>query len=308
MGESGGLQPEQATSIDEFVIALGQLKRRSGLTYRQLELRAAARGDVLPRSTLADVLAGKTRPRPELLAAFVRACGEEERTERWLAAWDGLAAPAATAPEEAPPSRSGPRTARTPRSRKWLLSCLAALSLVGATAWVVIASGEPEGSGRGAAASVSRSGEDRLPGGRVEIRPALAPRLCLTDGRAPGYEPLVAVQRPCADVAPQETLLEPVGEGEYRIRWYHPDHGKACLKALRGKPADGLLEPWEACEQSSRFLITPYGADGSRQFVLRVAGQGCVTVRGAGTAEGAAATMEPCRKKHGQVFVIEPAP
>ncbi|MGW6461075.1 RICIN domain-containing protein [Streptomyces sp. NPDC055078] len=329
MGETERLGPQQAENEGEFIIALKQLKQRSGLTYRQLEQRAAARGETLPRSTLANVLSSKAKLRPELLTAFVRACGEDERAAEWLAAWealtarealaardataerdapavrdalgvrDGSAVPDATAPDADPPSSSGgPSRGRPPRVRRWLLASLAVLLPVCVTAWVVLAPGEQDGS----------EDKDRLPGGRVQIRPVLSPTLCLTDGRVPGYEPLVAVQRPCGETAPQETLLESLGGDEYRIRWFHPDHGKACLKALRGKPADGLLEPWEACDQTSRFHITPYGPDGSHQFVLRVNGQGCVAIQGAKTTEGAAALMEPCTNKRSHVFTIEPAP
>ncbi|MEU3523677.1 hypothetical protein AB0E62_07390 [Streptomyces sp. NPDC038707] len=65
---------------------LRELKARSRLTYRQLEERAAEKGELLPRSTLADVLRNGSLPRQELLAAFVRACGEGEYVDDWLAA------------------------------------------------------------------------------------------------------------------------------------------------------------------------------------------------------------------------------
>lgn len=69
--------------IPEFMALLRQMKVRSGRTLRQLEDQAAAHGDVLARSTIADALRRSTLPRPELLIAFVRACGEEERIEEW---------------------------------------------------------------------------------------------------------------------------------------------------------------------------------------------------------------------------------
>ncbi|GGS08678.1 hypothetical protein GCM10010252_54770 [Streptomyces aureoverticillatus] len=311
MGESGGLPPWQAGDTAEFLTALRQLKERSGLTYRQLEQRAAAQGEVLARSTLADVLSGKATLRPELLAAFIRACGEGGRTAQWLAAWDTLSSRDPTVHGDDEPPSPGVSPRRAHGTRMWLLTSLAALSLVCATAWVVLSSGESTGGhgGNPPGPEASAFGDEAtLPGGRVRIRPVLAPDLCLTDGHVRGYEPLVAVQRPCDEVAPQETLLEPLGGSAYRIRWYHPDHGKACLKALRGKPADGLLEPWEACDQSSKFRFEPRGPDGSRQFALRVAGQGCVGIQGAKTTEGAAALMEPCQGKRSHLFVIEPAP
>ncbi|MBP2584816.1 hypothetical protein J3A78_005294 [Streptomyces sp. PvR006] len=67
--------PREARTPAEFLARLQALKDRSGLTYRELSSRAEARGDVLPRSTVANMLARATLPREELLTAFVRACG-----------------------------------------------------------------------------------------------------------------------------------------------------------------------------------------------------------------------------------------
>ncbi|WP_326655405.1 hypothetical protein [Streptomyces sp. NBC_01750] len=62
-----------------------ELKDWSGLTYRELTARAEAAGDVLPRSTVANMLSRSTVPREELVAAFVRACGcGPGATESWL--------------------------------------------------------------------------------------------------------------------------------------------------------------------------------------------------------------------------------
>ncbi|RSS41021.1 helix-turn-helix domain-containing protein, partial [Streptomyces sp. WAC08241] len=67
--------PRGARSPAEFLARLQALKDWSGLTYRELSVRAEARGDVLPRSTVANMLSRTTLPREELLTAFVRACG-----------------------------------------------------------------------------------------------------------------------------------------------------------------------------------------------------------------------------------------
>ncbi|MER6096723.1 helix-turn-helix domain-containing protein [Streptomyces sp. NPDC001728] len=67
--------PREARTPAEFLARLQALKDWSGLTYRDLSARAEARGDVLPRSTVADMLARATLPREELLTVFVRACG-----------------------------------------------------------------------------------------------------------------------------------------------------------------------------------------------------------------------------------------
>ncbi|MEO3772645.1 helix-turn-helix domain-containing protein [Micromonospora sp. B9E7] len=100
---TGELRPDEAADPAEFVDLLRQLKDRSRLTYRQLEQRAAAAGDVLARSTAADVVRRNTLPRPEVVAAFVRACGAGDQVEAWLRARHRLAvgayAPASPTPD-----------------------------------------------------------------------------------------------------------------------------------------------------------------------------------------------------------------
>ncbi|MGJ7417503.1 helix-turn-helix domain-containing protein [Streptomyces cinereoruber] len=79
--------PRGVRSPAEFLARLQALKDWSGLTYRELSARAEARGDVLPRSTVANMLSRTTLPREELLTAFVRACGTGPAgLERWRAA------------------------------------------------------------------------------------------------------------------------------------------------------------------------------------------------------------------------------
>ncbi|MFE4306567.1 helix-turn-helix domain-containing protein [Streptomyces sp. NPDC056891] len=76
--------PREARTPAEFLAHLQALKDWSGLTYRELSARAEARGDVLPRSTVANMLARATLPRDELLTAFVRACGvTQAELEEW---------------------------------------------------------------------------------------------------------------------------------------------------------------------------------------------------------------------------------
>ncbi|WP_225799204.1 helix-turn-helix transcriptional regulator [Streptomyces sp. NK15101] len=76
--------PREARNPAEFLARLQALKDWSGLTYRELSARAETRGDVLPRSTVANMLARPTLPREELLTAFVRACGVEDgEAEAW---------------------------------------------------------------------------------------------------------------------------------------------------------------------------------------------------------------------------------
>src|SRR5690606_22321811 len=67
--------PEAATDEAAFMAGLRRLKDWSGLSFRQLERRASAAGDVLPYSTASTMLGRDRLPREELLVAFVRACG-----------------------------------------------------------------------------------------------------------------------------------------------------------------------------------------------------------------------------------------
>ncbi|MBL1110193.1 hypothetical protein JK361_37530 [Streptomyces sp. 5-8] len=399
---------------------LRELKARSRLTYRQLEERAAGQGGLLPRSTLADVLRHGSLPRQELLTAFVRACGEGDYVDDWLAArkraaesqtpgqgpggsgpgaggWGhrpggsgqgsegsagmggsgemgrsagmggsgemgrsagaggagGPGGPGATGgsrdsgesgesggqgesggrgdsgghgapdgPEESggrggrlgPPGARGAlrRLVRTRRSRVLAGTVLAA-ALAAGVVWFLRDSG-PGGTADPAAGSTP------LPRGQVLLRPLASPGLCVTDGQARDgrYRSLVAVQRPCAETAPQTTTLEPVDKGTYRISWYRPDQGKGCLKALTSGPGEGLLEPWEACEQTTVFHFVPTehakaaqagtsGKSVGRPYLIKVDDGTCVGIRAASPAAGAEAVVEGCTGADSQLFLVEAA-
>ncbi|MFE0650616.1 helix-turn-helix domain-containing protein [Streptomyces sp. NPDC059534] len=76
--------PREARSPADFLARLQALKDWSGLTYRELAARAEAHGDVLPCSTVANMLTRPTLPREELLTVFARACGlPPEELETW---------------------------------------------------------------------------------------------------------------------------------------------------------------------------------------------------------------------------------
>ncbi|WP_460806205.1 helix-turn-helix domain-containing protein [Micromonospora zhanjiangensis] len=115
--------PDHASSPAEFIGVMRALKEWSGLTYRQLQRRAGKTGDTLPHSTIAAVLSRGTLPREELVAAFVRACGQDETAVTiWLAARKRLAAqaaldtpvPGAPAVPEPPAGGSAPDPADLP--------------------------------------------------------------------------------------------------------------------------------------------------------------------------------------------------
>lgn len=96
--------PAEVGCPAQFVAAMRGLKAGSGLSYRDLERRAAGAGEFLPRSTLLNALTRDTLPKSPLVAAFVRACGRgPDDVAAWLTAHHrltvaGAAAPASTVP------------------------------------------------------------------------------------------------------------------------------------------------------------------------------------------------------------------
>jgi hypothetical protein len=182
MGNLGELSPYEARDAAGFIESMQQLKERSGLTYRELEEQAARNGDVLARSTLADILRRTSLPRPDLLAAFVRACGDGERVNAWLDARDRLATTHTTAaPVPAPDFETDAQPqaeAAAIRRPRWTRTRTAAavtaltLPLLALAAWGLLPgdSDEPK---------TPASPAD----GWVTIHPVRTPDLCLTDGR-----------------------------------------------------------------------------------------------------------------------------
>ncbi|MCX5393272.1 helix-turn-helix transcriptional regulator [Streptomyces sp. NBC_00094] len=100
--------PREARNTAEFLARLQALKDWSGLTYRELSARAETHGEVLPRSTVANMLARATVPREELLTTFVRACGVgPSDLEEWQAVRRELAVRGVYAPVDGHPAGAG---------------------------------------------------------------------------------------------------------------------------------------------------------------------------------------------------------
>src|SRR5437016_4525937 len=84
--------PQLVKTADDFVTEMRRLKAYSGLTFRELERRAAASGDVMPYSTIASALRRSGLPQETLVEAFVRACGcTPEQVAEWVVARRRLA-------------------------------------------------------------------------------------------------------------------------------------------------------------------------------------------------------------------------
>ncbi|MFF4352902.1 XRE family transcriptional regulator [Streptomyces sp. NPDC001530] len=318
VGNLGELSPYEARDAAGFVESMQRLKERSGLTYRELEERAARSGDVLARSTLADILRRTSLPRPDVLAAFVRACGDGRRVGAWLDARDRIAADTAaaapTAPNPDPDTEAGaedqPRIEqsmgsrpRRTRGRTVVLATGLTVSLLALVIWA-LASGSSDAPGAPAAAATT----PRIPAvGWVTIRPARTPDLCLTDGRDRdgAYASAVAVQLPCAQATVPRTYLEPAGEGLYRIQWHHPQHGRGCLTVMSTGPVKGMLEPRDDCGQATLFRVEATAADSVEGFRLRPANSSrCIGIADRDTTEEAEAIQERCTGTADQRFLI----
>ncbi|MGP8301280.1 helix-turn-helix domain-containing protein [Streptomyces inhibens] len=325
-GDTDGLCPRAAGDAAALVELMQRLKNAAGLTYRQLEQRAAERGEVLARSTLADVLRRHTLPRDEVLTAFVRACGRpEDEVGEWRAARQRIAAreaagEATDAAERTSPADARPATGDAPdvpvpdpphhrphRKRGALMIAAAALAALLLAVGVRLLVGD--GGARPEAAAAAT-----LPTGEVRIRPLRAPDLCLTDGRvqrAHAYH-TVAVQRPCTEAVPPHTHLTVAGAGLHRIQWTHPDKGgKGCLVLLREPGVAGLLEPWDDCTAGGPaqvFRIEAVGGrtgSGGTAYRLRLSdGDRCLALGGGGS--GVTALARPCTGGDDQKFLIGP--
>lgn len=322
MGSERYLRLDEASDAAEFVALMRRAKERSGLTYRELEQRAAARGDVLAKSTLANALARDGLPRADLVAAFVRACEGDDRVPEWLEARDRVAASTAEAP--AVPGAAG-TSARERGTRAWsfrwittaTVACLA-LAVVGVLARSSSDDGDTPDPAKAGDASASPMASP-FGDGPLRIRPVQSPTLCLTDGflQDGRYESEVAVHRPCATAEPPVTDLVAAGNGTYRVRWTHPAHGPGCLKVLTGEATNGLLEPQKNCAAATVFRIEPVPArtrsgtstsvSKAKTYVLRVDERRCVGVAAAQPEEGTEAAVQTCDGAKAQQYLIGPS-
>lgn len=314
VGDLGELLPHEARDAADLIKLMQQLKECSGLTYRELEAQTTRSGDVLARSTLADILRRTSLPRPEVLAAFVRACGDGQRVGAWLEARDRIAADSAAVPPAVPgpeagadaqpqiEAPTGSRPRRTKGRTLMLATGLMAL-LLALVIWGLLPDGSERPSTSAAVATAFRSPTD----GWVTIRPVRTPDLCLTDGRDRdgAYASAVAVQRLCAQATVPRTYLEPAGEGLYRIQWHHPQEGKGCLTVMSTGPVKGMLEPRNNCAQATLFRLEATAAGSAQGFQFRPANSNtCIGIADDDTTEGAEAIEERCTGTASHRFLV----
>ncbi|MFG3036094.1 helix-turn-helix domain-containing protein [Streptomyces sp. NPDC048330] len=291
--------PRTARSTAEFLALLQDLKDRSGLTYRELAARAEASGDVLPRSTVANMLTRPTLPRDELLAAFARACGlPPGELETWRTVRDELARrrPPPTGEPEPPPEDvlavrdehecehehetdpgDGTEAVEGPVVPAWPGEAAGtaeaapgrpaprgrirrALVAVVASAGLVLAGVS--------VVAVLRDGHGGHPprtvtapaAGDVRVRVA-GTDYCLGERR--GARSGQVHQVPCAGAGVPLYSLEERGGGRWRIVSDHPDYGPGCSGIPSGGRVPGAAFEDSECGDPSRvedFALEPYGS------------------------------------------------
>jgi hypothetical protein len=106
-GPSGDLDPSGVTTLTQLAALLRQCRVRAGNpSLRDIERTAGKRGRALPRSTVAGVLAGRRRPRRELLLDLLDALGvPAEGKAAWTSAWEKAVG---GWPEESPEAAAAP--------------------------------------------------------------------------------------------------------------------------------------------------------------------------------------------------------
>jgi hypothetical protein len=295
-------QPAKTTTPTEFTAALRALRTWSGLTYRQLEGKAATYRDALPASTIATTLGRATLPRERFVDAFTRACGlGEDDVRQWLEARRRIAMADPASPDPALPE---PDEEPVPPWWRRLMP-LAVGAVVGVAGTLGVgALAAPEE--KAAEPTMPVTGlEMRTVGSWARIHPAAEPSLCITEGvdRTGRYEWAVAAQMSCSQVQPR-MYLEPVDRNVVQIQWHNPEFGVGCLTVMLEGPGRNLVEPRDHC-----YVVEPtqrFGLERVRdRFRIRPAtGDGCLGLRDKET-EGAELVQEPCTGDESQEFVIE---
>ncbi|MER7484144.1 XRE family transcriptional regulator [Streptomyces sp. NPDC126510] len=315
-------QPTQTRTSAEFTEALRTLRTWSGLTYRQLEAKAAAHTDTLPTSTIANTLGRNTLPRERFVEAFTRACGlDEEEVRKWLEARRRIATHGSVPTgDEAGDDRGtsvsalgASVAARAPGWRR--MAGLVSAACIGAVGTLGVGSQFHEAPAQTVLPAMPVTGLRMLAvGSWARIHPARTPELCLTEGRdrTGRYRTAVAAQRPCTAASLPQVYLEPVGKNTVQIQWHHPKYGIGCLTLLSKGPARDLLEPRDDCADDNRaqqFRIERFGSPATARFLFRPAATGqCLSLRDQDTEEGTEVVQGRCSGATDQDFLIELIP
>jgi hypothetical protein len=311
--------PRAARSAPEFIAMLRMLKDASGLTFRELAQQAETVGDVLPRSTIANMLGRTSVPREELLAAFVRACGcGPEQVADWLAVRKELAAHGeragtAEVPGAAPEATAGhssePPTVPLPepapagrRSSRTVVAAAVALVVLAAAAVTVTL--------------LLRDGDDRpesrpvtgpVAGRTVQIR-SVRSGLCLSEKR--GNDSGRLYQVPCEQETIPSFSLKPLDGGAWRIVTDHPDYDLGCTGVWDGMRDAGAGLQDQGCGErgdAEEFLIEPVGRPVEGYRIRPAHTRLCVGAEGNSEERGAELVQASCDGADpGSLFSFDP--
>ncbi|WP_159043293.1 RICIN domain-containing protein [Streptomyces sp. NBRC 110028] len=321
MGSQGECEPGAVRSAGEFMALLRALKERSGLTYRQLESRAAERGEVLARSTLADALRQDALPRAETLVAFLRACGEEPRIGEWLEARERIATqqPPQSAPAQQPEAPPRPEAAERqvasgaadrprrsiPKGR--LIEVALAVLVVGAASLVVaMTADDDEPKTRDTTASSAEPASAAPAPGTYRIRSVIS-SLCLSELESQGGGNVF--QTDCRSAIPTYAL-EGAQDSVYRIRSLHPALGYGCLGVGKASSEGGAQMMDDYCGHrgaAERFRIQRVTKPVRGYRIKPVHTGQCVSLPGGSTRKGDPVVQLPCTAGDtGQIFRFDP--
>lgn len=307
--------PREARSAPELIALLRLLKDVSGLTFRELSQRAEAVGDVLPRSTIANMLGRTSVPREELLAAFVRACGcGPEQVADWLAVRKELAvrgeragtaevsgAEAAAGHSSGTPAAPLPEPARRRRTGAVVAAAVALVVLAAAAVTVTLLLRDDDDRPE------SRRVTGPVAGRAVQIR-SVHSGFCLSEKRDSDSGQLYQV--PCEQETIPRFSLGPLDGDAWRIVTDHPVHLKGCTGVWNGiRDAEAPLQDQECGKRgdAEEFLIEPVGRPVDGYRIRPVHTRLCVGAERNSKERGAELVQTSCDlADRGNLFSFDP--
>jgi hypothetical protein len=132
-GKPGDVRPSEVETVAQLAASLRQLRLRAGNpALREIERLGSRHGRALPRSTVAGVLAGRHKPRRDLLLDLIEVLGvPEDDFADWVAAWEKVMTeppgeeppdPGNDAAEPLPP-QAGSEIWRFPSDESVIITC-----------------------------------------------------------------------------------------------------------------------------------------------------------------------------------------
>ncbi|GAA4238561.1 hypothetical protein GCM10022254_55030 [Actinomadura meridiana] len=318
--------PDDLADIPSFKAGLRRLKAWSGMSYRELERKAAAAGEPLPATTIADMLSA-TRPRMPRegqVRALVRACGcGEDEADAWVRARRRIVMTEAPLPDGRPSASEGGRDSAVsaptaphdpaepvtvpPEGRRRGPAIIGSLAVCGIM--LLVSAGAP----RVAPALDGRVGfpaaHATAPGlpasGPYRIRAARS-GLCLSERRRDTSG--LVLLAPCERAFPPRSLERRAAD-RYRITTDHPEFGPGCMGIAKGRTIPGPYVFDDYCGETNAgaedFLLTPVENPISG-YTIRVVATGlCLGSPRDATREGAPLYQMACDNSVRQVFTVE---